>query len=85
MMDRWHQSEESDIPMWVLDLDDAAFSVDHRRLCVWQDEFEGTWLWEIQTWHDSGMSANGTAAGREEAMTAAEIAARIAAGAGGRT
>ena len=81
-MARWYPSEESDIPMWVLDLDDATFSVDHRRLCVWQDEFDGTWLWEIQTWHDSGMGANGTAASREEAMTAAEIAARIAAGAG---
>ena len=31
----WTCSLESDIALWVLDLDDAGYSVDHRRLCVW--------------------------------------------------
>jgi len=80
MMHDWTPSEKSDIPMWVRDLDDASYSVDHRRLCVWQDEFNGSWQWEIQTWIDTGMAAGGSAASREEAMAAATIAARIAAG-----
>jgi len=74
-MHDWTQSAESDIALWVLDLDDATWSVDHRRLCVWQDEFDGTWLWEIQTYHDGGVAASGSAAGREAAMAAATHAA----------
>jgi hypothetical protein len=83
-MHDWTQSEESDIPMWVLDLDDASYSVDHRRLCVWQDEFDASWQWDIQMYHDIGAAARGTAASRDEAMTAAEIAARLHARQGGR-
>jgi len=73
----WTQSAESDIAMWVLDLDDAIYSVDHRRLCVWQDEFDASWQWELQTYHDGGVAAKGVAASRDEAMTSAEIAARL--------
>lgn len=82
-MRAWTYSLESDIPLWVLDLDDAGYSVDHRRLCVWQDEFDGSWQWEIQMYRDIGAAARGTAASREEAMTAAEIAARMHARPGG--
>jgi len=83
-MQAWTQSEESDIAMWVLDLDDATYSVDHRRLCVWQDEFDAGWQWEIQTYHDGGAAANGLAASRDEAMASAETAARLHSVGGGR-
>jgi len=78
-MHDWTPSAESDIPLWVLDLDDAIWSVDHRRLCVWQDEFDGAWQWEIQTYHDAGVAASGTSVSRASAMAAAVEAARAGA------
>ena len=79
-MHDWYESLESDLPMWVLDLDDARYSTGHRRLCVWQDEFDALWHWEIQTWHGNGVAQEGKAAGRDDAMRAAVAAARAAAG-----
>ncbi|GGY35911.1 hypothetical protein [Pseudoduganella albidiflava] len=79
-MHAWHPSDESDLPLWVLDLDDELYSVDHRRLCVWPDEFDGRWHWEIQTWEDAGLADGGTCATLAEAQQAAVGAAlRLAA------
>jgi hypothetical protein len=75
-MQDWHFSEESDLPLWVRELDDALYSVEHRRLCVWQDEFDATWRWEIQTYAAGGVAGAGLAASRAAAMQAAEAAAR---------
>jgi hypothetical protein len=79
-MHTWHASEESDLPLWVLDLDDEMFSVDHRRLCVWADEFDGNWHWEIQTYEHGGIADCGTAVSQADAMSEAETAARRLAG-----
>ncbi|MBB3221041.1 hypothetical protein [Pseudoduganella umbonata] len=73
----WHQSDESDLPLWVLDLDDALYSVDHRRLCVWPDEFDGRWHWEIQTYDDAGLAGSGVCATLAEAKAAAVAAAHL--------
>ncbi|HEX8605667.1 MAG TPA: hypothetical protein VF774_23700 [Pseudoduganella sp.] len=72
----WHPSDESDIPLWVLDLDDALYSVAHRRLCAWPDEFDGRWHWEIQTWDATGAAASGTCATLDQAQAAALDAMR---------
>ncbi len=75
-MHDWYQSDEFEMPLWVLDLDDDTWSVHHRRLCVWSDEFDGSWHWEIQTYDHGGVAASGTCASAEAAMRAAEAAAR---------
>lgn len=79
-MHTWHPSEESDRPLWVLDLDDKMYSVDHRRLCVWQDEFDGSWHWEIQTFNLDGAAGCGSGISQAEAMVEAEAEARRLAG-----
>lgn len=79
-MHTWHSSEESDLPLWVLDLDDEIFSIAHRRLCVWADEFDGSWHWEIQTYEHGGIAGSGTGCSRTDAMIEAETAARGLAG-----
>jgi len=79
-MHTWHSSEESDLPLWILDLDDEIYSVDHRRLCVWPDEFDGSWHWEIQTYEHEGVADSGIAGNRADAMSEAETAARRSAG-----
>ena len=56
-MYNWYQSDEFEMPLWVLDLDDDTWSVHHRRLCVWSDEFDGSWHWEIQTYDHGGVAA----------------------------
>jgi len=76
MTDAWTPSGESDLPLWVRDLDDDIYGVHHRRLCVWPDEFDGRWHWEIQTWEQDGVAAQGLAASRDDAMRAADAAAR---------
>jgi hypothetical protein len=76
----WHPSDESDLPLWVLDLDDALYSVDHRRLCAWPDEFDGSWHWEIQTYENGGVAGCGSCPTLAEARQAAMAAAhRLAA------
>jgi hypothetical protein len=80
MMQHWTSSIESDLPLWVRDLDDDTYGVQHRRLCVWADEFDGRWHWEIQTWDDTGVAGQGVAASRDEAMLLADAAARALAG-----
>ena len=80
-MPDWHPSDESDLPLWVLDLDDELYSVHHRRLCAWPDEFDGRWHWEIQTYENAGVADSGTCATLAEAQAAAVAAARrLAAG-----
>lgn len=81
-MHDWHPSMESDLPLWVRDLDDDTYGVHHRRLCVWGDEFDGSWHWEIQTWERDGVAAQGVAATLPDAMAAADAAARRLADAG---
>jgi hypothetical protein len=76
-MRAWHQSDESDLPLWVFDLDDALYSVEHRRLCVWADEFDGRWHWEIQTYDDAGLADSGICATLAEAQQAAIAAAHL--------
>jgi len=82
MTQGWTASIESDLPLWVRDLDDDSHGVRHRRLCVWADEFDGAWHWEIQTWSDDGVAGQGVAASREDAMLQADGAARALASAG---
>jgi hypothetical protein len=78
----WHPSDEFELPLWVLDLDDTIHSVEHRRLCVWPDEFDGNWHWEIQTYDDGGVADRGLCATLAEAKAAAMAAAhRLAANA----
>jgi hypothetical protein len=72
----WYLSEECEMPLWVCDLDDELYSVDHRRLCVWADETDGHWCWEIPTYEHSGAAASGMAATADDARYAAEAAAR---------
>jgi len=72
----WTSSMESDLPLWVRDLDDDTYGVHHRRLCVWADEFDGGWHWEIQTWDADGVAGQGVANSRDEAMALADAAAR---------
>lgn len=78
-MNDWYQSAEFETPVWVRDLDAATYSVDHRRLCVWADEFDASWHWEVQTYADGGVAGSGVSADRQAAMAAAEAAARAAA------
>ncbi|WP_338762638.1 hypothetical protein [Massilia sp. METH4] len=75
-MPDWHPSDEFELPLWVCDLDDAIYSVAHRRLCVWPDEFDGRWHWEIQTYETGGVADSGICATLEEARHAAVAAAR---------
>jgi len=75
-MHDWYQSDEFEMPLWVLDLDDATWSVHHRRLCVWPGELDGVWRWEIQTYEQGGVAAKGTSDSECGAMRAAEAAAR---------
>lgn len=83
-MPDWHLSDEFEMPLWVLDLDDALYSVAHRRLCAWPDEFDGCWHWEIQTYDDAGVADSGICATLAEARQAAVLAARrLAAGPAG--
>jgi len=83
-MHAWHRSDEFELPLWVLDLDDALYSVGHRRLCAWPDEFDGRWHWEIQTWDGTGAAAGGLCATLAEAQAAAlDAARRLAADRGG--
>lgn len=76
----WHQSDEFEMPLWVLDLDDALYSVDHRRLCAWPDEFDGRWHWEIQTNDGDGVAGSGICATLAQAQEAALALARQLAG-----
>lgn len=78
-MNDWYSSAEFEMPVWVRDLDDDTYGVDHRRLCVWADEFDASWHWEVQTYADDGVAGNGVCADRQAAMAAAEAAAGIAA------
>jgi hypothetical protein len=73
---QWHEVSESDIRCWVKDLDAHLSSVDHRRLCVWQDEFSAKWCWEIETFRGSGAAAQG----EENTMLDAQRAADQAVG-----
>jgi len=82
-MHAWTLSNESDLPLWVLDLDDDLYGLEHRRLCVWADEFDGGWHWEIQTWEGDGVAAAGLGASRDDAMAAAEATVRSRAAAPG--
>lgn len=72
----WHAADEFEMPLWVAELDAMLYSVEHRRLCVWLDELDGRWRWEVQTYHHSGVAAEGSAGTTQEAMLAAEAAAR---------
>lgn len=72
---QWHEVSESDIPCWVKDLDPRPSSVDHRRLCVWQDEFSGAWCWEIETFSGTGAAASGEENAKLDAQRAADRAA----------
>lgn len=82
-MNDWYQSAEFETPVWVFDLDAATYSVAHRRLCVWADEFDASWHWEVQTYADDGVAGSGIAIDRQAAMAAAQAAARTpAAGSG---
>jgi hypothetical protein len=83
-MRSWYQSDEFEMPLWVLDLDDALYSVDHRRLCAWPNEFDGNWHWEIQTWDATGAADGGISATLGEAQAAALDAARRLAAKSGR-
>lgn len=74
-MSEWHEVVESEFTAWVRDLDPNLFSVDHRRLSVWQDELDGQWHWEIETFSGTGEAGAGTADGLEEAQLAADLAA----------
>jgi hypothetical protein len=84
-MNDWYESDEFEMPLWVRDLDDRIYSVAHRRLCVWPDEFDGSWHWEVQTYDDAGVAASGVCAGQRDAMTAAETAARALAAVSSRS
>jgi hypothetical protein len=75
-MTTWYQSDEFEMPLWVFDLDDHIYSTDHRRLCVWFDELEAVWKWEIQTYQHSGVVANGSTHSENSSKIAAETAAR---------
>ncbi|CAG2144380.1 hypothetical protein D3C87_1053340 [compost metagenome] len=72
----WREVHDDAVRCWILDLDGAVFSVHHRRLCVWQDEFNLLWCWEIETYDGLGCAARGTASSRESAMREGELAAR---------
>jgi hypothetical protein len=74
-MKTWYQTDEFEYPAWVCDLDKDLYSVLHRRLCVWADEFDGQWRWEIQTFDHLGTAGDGVSSTREHAMIAAETAA----------
>lgn len=67
----WHVVYEDAAPMWVHDLDTHTYGLDHRRLCVWQEESDGTWHWELETYTDLGRLASGASIDREGAMAAA--------------
>lgn len=85
-MNEWHRSDEFEMPLWVRDLDDHLYSVDHRRLCVWLDELEGFWRWEIQTYEHQGIAASGSSDSELSAKVQAVAAARrlhLGAGHGG--
>ncbi|SDE02673.1 hypothetical protein SAMN05216345_1354 [Cupriavidus sp. YR651] len=71
---QWHEISESDIPCWARDLDPNLYSVNHRRLCVWQDEFDGRWLWEVETFSGTGEGASGQATSLLEAQAEADRA-----------
>jgi len=72
----WYHSSEFEMPLWVLDLDDQVYSVAHRRLCVWLDELDGSWHWEIQTYDDDGVAAADVCASEQAAKDAAVAAVR---------
>lgn len=71
----WHVVYEDAAPMWVHDLDTHIYGLDHRRLCVWQEDVNGPWQWEIETFRDIGHLASGTADDQTTAMEAALAAA----------
>ncbi|CAL8477534.1 hypothetical protein [Caballeronia sp. S22] len=71
----WHEVIESESVAWVRDLDANLFSVGHRRLYVWQDELDGQWRWEIETFSGTGEAGSGTADSLAEARLAADLAA----------
>jgi hypothetical protein len=73
---QWRESDESDVRCWVRDLDPKLYSTNHRRLCVWQDEFDGRWLWEIETFSGTGEAAAGAEPSLAAAQAAADGAAR---------
>jgi hypothetical protein len=77
-MDDWISCDEADFPLWVHELDPHLHALNHKRACVWFNELDGQWQWEIETFHDSGITAGGVAASQAEAMTAAEAAASAA-------
>lgn len=75
-MTTWYQSDEFEMPLWVFDLDDRIYSTGHRRLCVWFDELEAVWKWEIQTYNHGGVVASGSTHSEQGSKIAAETAAR---------
>ncbi|MFM0395850.1 hypothetical protein [Paraburkholderia phytofirmans] len=82
-MSEWHEVVESETSAWARDLDPNLFSVDHRRLYVWQDELDGQWRWEIETFSGTGEAGSGIACGLAEAQLAADRAAAEASGSRG--
>lgn len=85
-MHSWVLSDESDMLLWVCDLDNAVYEVTHRRMCAWFDELTDTWKWEIVTYEHSGVAASGTSGSEQEAKSAAEDAAlKFASIQGGRS
>lgn len=75
-MAHWYQSEESDLVFWVMDLDTHSTSVHHRRLCVWQGDFDDQWHWELELFSGIGHGPTGVADNRLAAMAAAEASLR---------
>jgi hypothetical protein len=71
----WHEVIESESVAWVRDLDANLFSVGHSRLYVWQDELDGQWRWEIETFSGTGEAGSGAADSLAEARLAADLAA----------
>lgn len=71
---QWHEIDESEVKCWARDLDPDVYSIDHRRLCVWQDEFDGRWHWELETFSGTGEAASGVEADLADAQAAADRA-----------
>lgn len=74
----WREASDEAFPIWICDLDPQLAQLSHRRLCVWQDELDGGWRWEIETFHGTGEESAGISASREAAMADAETAAGLA-------
>jgi hypothetical protein len=72
---QWHEVEESEVRCWVLDLDPNLYSVNHRRLCAWQDDADGQWHWGLETFSGTGEAASGIESSLGNAQEAAYRAA----------